>query len=129
MSSNFARDGRREGGLSAVTVSTVTSSSSGGSASATSCAALPKERKNMSSTGSALSDVFDGGSQLKIYRLNQLDYFTCEKINSFCRHVSESSSTSSSPEFNRKEYSKFELNVRLYSGLYKCSVNQTVKLF
>ncbi|XP_023287174.1 collagen alpha-1(XVII) chain-like isoform X2 [Seriola lalandi dorsalis] len=87
MSSSFAsggREGKRDGGLGAVTVSTVTktSYSSGGSgetkrgsSSVITYSPLPKERKSMTTMAAALSDVFD-----------------------------ESSSTSSSPEYNRKEY-------------------------
>lgn len=60
MSSNFAREGKREGGLGAVTVSKVTSCSSGGSSSAIPSAPVPKERKSMTTMASAFSDVFDG---------------------------------------------------------------------
>ncbi|KAK5900000.1 hypothetical protein CesoFtcFv8_009418 [Champsocephalus esox] len=87
MSSGFVsggRDGKRDGGLGAVTVSTVTknSYSSGGSgeakrgsSSAVTYSPVPKEKKGTTTMAAAVSDVFY-----------------------------ESSSTNSSPEYKRKEY-------------------------
>ncbi len=72
MSSGFIsddREGKREGGLGAVTVSTVTktSHSSGGSgearsgsSSAITYSPVQKERKSTSTMATALSEVFDG---------------------------------------------------------------------
>lgn len=72
MSSGFIcddREGKRDGGLGAVTVSTVTktSYSGGGSgeakrgtSSAVTYSPVPKERKGTSTMATTFSDVFDG---------------------------------------------------------------------
>ncbi|KAM7418398.1 hypothetical protein PAMA_015835 [Pampus argenteus] len=101
--SGFICDGgeeSREGGLGPVTVSTVTKTShnSGGSgemmrgsSSAATYSPGPKEKKSMTTMASSFSEVFD-----------------------------ESSSTNSSPEYNRKEYES-EIRARLQSASPKAS--------
>uniref|UniRef100_A0A8C8A0W2 Uncharacterized protein n=1 Tax=Oryzias sinensis TaxID=183150 RepID=A0A8C8A0W2_9TELE len=102
MSQNFAsagKDGKREAGLGAVTVSTVTKSSysSGGAGEAKRGPLSPsayslqsKERKSASTTAAMMLDVFD-----------------------------ESSSRDSSPEYNRKEYGTYKpLNSHLSISSY-----------